>query len=122
MTEIKAHALDYLARGFSVIPVGQDKRPLLPTWKEFQNRRPTAADVENWFQQYKPTGIAIVTGRISGLVVLDVEADVDLTPFRIPLTVAAKTGGGGWHFYFRYPKDKTFHPCLSIAMLNLHDK
>src|SRR5438093_7115345 len=101
--DLRDHALHYLALGYSVIPVGQDKKPLLRSWKEFQARRATTEEVEHWFNDLNPKGVAIVTGTISSLVVLDVEAAADISDLPLPPTVTAKTGGGGWHFYFRLP-------------------
>lgn len=99
-------ALQYLERGFSVIPV-RDKTCLLPSWTEFQTRKPTKEEVENWFFELNPTGIAIVTGKISEIIVFDVESNEDINQFDLPETLTSKTGGGGWHYYFKYPKDKT---------------
>jgi hypothetical protein len=43
-------ALTYFKRGFSIIPLQQGaKTPAIPTWKEFQSRKPTEAEVEGWF-------------------------------------------------------------------------
>ena len=36
---VKKAALEYLARGFSVIPVKPDKKPYIK-WEEFQKRHP----------------------------------------------------------------------------------
>src|SRR3989442_1778572 len=105
--DLKQSALRYLTLGCSIIPVGADKRPLLTSWKEFQARRPSADEVQRWFDDLNPQGIAIVTGAISGLMVLDAEAAADISTLAVPPTVTAKTGGGGWHFYFRRPPDLT---------------
>lgn len=57
-------ALRYLAMGFSVIPVRpRDKRPALNTWKEFQQRRPSEAEVREWFKD-EALNIAIITGSV----------------------------------------------------------
>ena len=37
-------ATNYLSQGFSVIPVGQDKKPLIK-WEEFQRRKPTEEEI-----------------------------------------------------------------------------
>jgi len=54
--------------------------------------------------------IGIVTGSISGLVVIDVDAGGEETLAklerehgRLPSTVMARTGGGGRHLFFRHP-------------------
>lgn len=93
-------ALEYLAAGWSVIPTGLDKRPLL-AWKEFQTKRATAPEVREWFAKWPEANIGIVTGKISGLVVVDVEqggSTEGLTP-----TVISATGGGGYHYYYKHP-------------------
>lgn len=100
--QLLAQALKYLKQGFSIIPV-RGKTCLLQSWSEYQTRKPTKEEVENWFFELNPTGIAIVTGKISGIVVLDVEKDADVSGIDIPQTPTVKTGGGGWHYYFKHP-------------------
>jgi hypothetical protein len=95
-----ALATSYIERGFSVIPVGVDKRPLVK-WEQYQNRRATAEEVEQWSKLTKNPNIAIVTGSISGIVVVDVEAGGSIDGYTP--TVLANTGGGGWHFYYKHP-------------------
>lgn len=70
MNALQMTANYWLDHGVAVIPVAyRDKRPSLPTWREFQKRLPTAAEVGRWFQS-KFTNLAIVTGW-RGLTVLD---------------------------------------------------
>ena len=97
--ELLSQALSYLDFGFSVIPVGRDKKPLIP-WKEFQTRRPSVAEVREWLSKDNIESIAIVTGSISGVVVVDVEKGGVIDD--LPKTVMSQTGGGGWHFYYKY--------------------
>lgn len=92
-------ALFYLESGLSIIPVGRDKKPLFP-WKEFTERKPTKTEVTTWFTENPKAGVAIVTGRISNLTVIDVEKD-GISDY-LPATLTARTGGGGYHFYYRY--------------------
>ncbi len=106
-------ALRYLGLGFSVIPV-QGKTCLLPSWSEYQTRKPTKDEVENWFFELNPTGIAIITGEISGIVVLDVEKDADVSGLDIPKTPTVKTGGGGWHYYFKHPENVKLQNVIRI--------
>lgn len=94
-------ALDYAARGYSVIPVGRDKKPLISEWKPYQERRATAEEIRAWFSRFPAASIAIITGQISGIVVIDVEEGGKTT--NLPATVMSRTGGGGYHFYYKHP-------------------
>lgn len=93
-------ALDYQARGLSVIPVGSNKKSLIP-WKEFQSRRATPVEIQGWLEEYPAMNIAIVTGRISDIVVVDIEKGGSSEGY--PPTVKAKSGGGGVHLYYKHP-------------------
>lgn len=93
----------YSSLGWSVIPVGADKKPLLESWKEFQSRRATKEELKKWFSNGSTDGIAIVTGKISGgLVVLDFEKGQKVPKF--PNAPTVLTGGGGKHVYFTTPE------------------
>lgn len=92
-------ALVYLEKGISVIPVGRNKVPCLK-WEDFQKRLATKEEVEKWWTQWPDANIGIVTGKISSLTVVDVEAGGDIT--RFPVTTTIQTGGGGWHLYYEY--------------------
>lgn len=97
----KENALRYLKLGFSVIPVGQKKKPLVK-WEEYQQRRPTEEEINKWAVDFDNPNIGIVTGDISGLVVVDVEVGGNTE--NLPQTVISKTGGGGYHFFYKHPK------------------
>jgi len=96
-------ALSYLARGWNVIPVGNNKIPSIP-WKKYQQEMSTEEDIRAWFAN-PDLQIGIVTGRVSNLTVIDVEKEGDPEPFNIWDTYSIKTGGGGFHFYFSYEPD-----------------
>lgn len=93
-------ALDYEVREFSVFPVGSDKKPLI-NWKEYQNKRATPEQIKEWIEKYPAMNIAIVTGKISGIVVVDIEKGGNSNGY--PPTVTAKSGGGGIHLYYKHP-------------------
>ena len=105
-------ALHYRRRGWSVLPIRpRDKRPLLP-WQPLQRALPTEAQIQDWFRRWPRANIGIVTGAISGLVVIDIDPqhDGDESLARLerehgplPHTVEAITGGGGRHLYFAHP-------------------
>jgi hypothetical protein len=107
-------ALEYVQRGWSVFPLGpptpataekkgEHGRPLV-AWKHLQERRTTVAEVRQWWKQWPNAGVAIVTGRISGIVVVDVDPKHGGTSEGLPHTdCVALTGSGGKHHVYRYP-------------------
>ena len=105
---MKQSALQYLERGFSVIPVGKNKHPLV-NWQEFQSRRATPEEVEAWWSTYPEANVGIITGAISGVTVVDVDAKSGgletIKKLHLPMTSIVKTGGGGWHYYYAYAED-----------------
>ena len=97
--------LAYLEKGFSIIPVGNDKKPLLSTWKEYQSKHPTKEEIIKWCSTLKPAGIGIITGKVSGIAVLDIDVGADTGGLELPPTPSVRTGGGGWHHYFKLPEN-----------------
>lgn len=69
--------------------------------------------IRQWWSKYPDANIGIVTGKASGLVVVDIDprngGDVSFTElcegYEVPNTLCAKTGGGGRHLVFSYPDD-----------------
>ena len=64
-------AIRYLNRGFAVVPA-QGKRPIID-WRKYQEVRPTEAEVTSWWERFPNANIALVTGAVSGVVVVDVD-------------------------------------------------
>lgn len=100
-------ALELLDMGWSIIPCRPDtKRPRIK-WKEFQETLPTEEQVTDWWTKFPDDPIALITGSLSGVVVVDCDNEEALhaafdcgmkSPFR------AKTKRGH-HLYFRHPED-----------------
>ena len=95
--EILRAALKYQGQGFSVIPIGREKKPLVE-WKRYQTERATHEQVRAWFEQFPDANIGAVTGAVSGIVVIDIEKDGDARGY--PPTVTSQTGGGGFPLFF----------------------
>jgi hypothetical protein len=84
MTEqtLEQAALDYLAKGLTVIPIrgryaktlDEAKRPLVQ-WQKWQGLRPTEAVVKNWFAKKPLADIGLLTGPENGLLALDVDGE-----------------------------------------------
>lgn len=102
----------YRQRGWSVIPVvlqkdkqGKiSKRPAIK-WQEYQKRRPSKDIVAQWFRETSYSGIGLVTGEISGIVVVDIEHDAkpeDVEGISSP--VESQTISGGRHVFYRWTK------------------
>lgn len=81
-------------------------------WKPYQTQRPTMEEIETWFTAWPEANIGVVTGALSGIVVVDVDPDhggnvgiQDLIAEhgKLPDTPEVLTGGGGRHIYFRHP-------------------
>jgi hypothetical protein len=73
MSELFDAAIDYAKRGFSVIPIKcKDKKPLI-AWEQFQHRLVTEAEVKTWYLAWPEANVGIITGEISGLVVIDLD-------------------------------------------------
>ena len=106
---LRCHAL-----GFSIIPVGRDKVPLIK-WVKYRDERATTDQITAWFKQFPNMNIGVVTGAISGIVVIDVEKDGSIEG--LPITATAKTGGGGWHFYYKHPNRPIGNSARKIAPL-----
>lgn len=106
-------ALAYLARGWAVVPAAErGKRPIV-RWQPFQDGLPSEDLVRRWFARWPSANLSVVTGAVSGLVVLDVDpqhggddslATLEARHAPLPETVEASTGGGGRHIYFAHPR------------------
>lgn len=59
-------ALAYGRRGWSVIPIGKEKRPVLRSWKQYQQRAANAAELVDLFAPSNVYGLAVVLGSVSG--------------------------------------------------------
>lgn len=100
-------AAEYFDRGWSVLPL-VGKRPAVSTWRKFQQKRVGLDQLRKWFQDGE-TNVGVITGRVSGLVVVDCDTcdDSQFWKQQFPQTpLAVQTGGGGCHYYYRYPKAK----------------
>ena len=112
MADARRAALAYAARGWSVLPIEPGgKRPLL-AWRDLQHRIADAAEIDAWYRQWPDANVGIVTGAVSGLVVVDIDpqhggvdslAQIEREHGSLPRTAEVATGGGGRHLYFSHP-------------------
>jgi hypothetical protein len=101
----------YLDRGLSIIPM-IDKKPAV-RWKRYQAERPTHRHVKRWFDgERKPTGLAIIFGRVSGNLAqrdFDTRASYDRWSQEQPALAAALPTvetRRGLHVYFQSDADE----------------
>jgi hypothetical protein len=101
------YAFEYLDRGWPVIPV-KGKTPAVP-WTAYQKERASLDEVKKWFTSGENYNLAVITGRISRLVVIDCDSRDDAMWWReshAETPLVATTGRGGSHFYYRYPRSQ----------------
>ncbi|MGQ0277528.1 AAA family ATPase [Sphingopyxis sp. Q841] len=89
--------------GLSCFPAKlRGKSPDIP-WRSFQSAHPTMEQIKAWAQ--RQTNVAICTGAISGIIVLDLdsaEAVRKAERLGLPHTVSVRTAKGR-HLFFRHP-------------------
>jgi hypothetical protein len=114
---IAAHIIDkpalerarfFAALGLTVIPLrARDKVPAIG-WKRYQYSQPTDDDLIAGFDRAtKDLNIGIVTGRVSGVVVVDTdnpEAETWVAA-HLPATPMATHTARGVHRFYRYPAE-----------------
>ena len=103
---MRDHVTAYLSRGFSLVPVRTgSKEPAVP-WSEFTERRASSDELSVSFAQTRAENIGIITGSVSGIVVLDVDGtegeETIASLGGIPLTPTVKAARG-CHYYFKHP-------------------
>ncbi len=124
MSEPRDAALRYNERGWRVLPLhtpvedcctcgddcgsaGKHPRVLWPD-AQYIDR----AQVDRWWRRWPEANVGVVTGAASGLLVLDVDPAHDgaksLSHLErryggLPVTLTARSGGGGLHIYFVHP-------------------
>lgn len=123
---ISMDPLSYIAQGWSIFPChsirsrsctcgnpdcGRNAGKHPRTRNGFKDASNNPAVIQSWINQWlHEINWAVVTGRISGIFVVDVDAHrggawpEDLWGPK-PSTLTAATGNGGWHHYFTYPSD-----------------
>jgi len=106
MSILLQSALWYLEnQRFSVIPIKANKKPFIK-WTDYQTRLPDKEQVKDWWHRYPNANIGIVTGKVSGVDVIDCDSKAGKAAIEefLPdlfITPVSKTPKG-WHYYFRH--------------------
>lgn len=107
-------ALTYRELGYSLIPILGDQsanNPKQPAadWKAYQYRRPSESLINQWFAEKQFPALAIITGSISNLLVLDFD-DPQLAaefetqfPDLLQTRIVQSAGRKLPHYYFHLP-------------------
>ncbi len=128
MNPLLNEALACLNRGWSILPVHagtpRDKDPhaamLIRTghhrpdpdhpgrvraaWKPLQETPPTEQHVRTWFTDPTDKGLALITGRISGRIVIDFDGDDGRdAAHALGIRPHVITGSGGYHWHLAAP-------------------
>lgn len=99
-------ALNYVKKGFSIIPCEGKKAAV--AWSPFQKRRTRRDDVDRWHAAGLLNNVAIICGEVSrNLVVVDLDGDAAVFSLSVAFpelfeTYIVRSGSGhGAHLYFR---------------------
>jgi len=112
VSELAAAAEDYVRLGWSIVPLQPGSKLPAIRWERHQQQRADAEALARWLRRWPSLNLGIVTGAVSGLVVLDLDrrhggaesiAALERLHGALPPTVAAETGGGGRHLHFACP-------------------
>ena len=104
-------ALGYRTQGWSVFPLHALGKLPLVKWKHLQTTPAPAAQIRMWWRRWPDANIGIITGPVSGLLVVDIDikhggidtiAKLEATRGSL-ITMEATTATGGAHLLFRYP-------------------
>lgn len=99
---------EYVNSGWSILPVKpEEKRPYMTNWLQYTKNRATLETVENWFNHLSGAGVGAVTGKISNMVVLDVESwckiPIEELLKKYPTQMISRSGSGGYHLFYQFP-------------------
>jgi len=114
------HALAYLKLGWSVMPLESEEKKALVKWTKYQKEYPTQDNLRLWWKRWPTANIGIITGKISNLIVVDLESitarETYLAYFgEFHRTISQSTGKeNGVHLFFKHPRDREYQNCGKI--------
>jgi hypothetical protein len=126
---LRSASVTYQRMGYSIIPVyGVRSRvrtkQATVAWQKYQQRMPHATEIAQWLTSATTGGWAIITGRVSRLLVLDFDDDAlarrfrDAFPQLCQTHIVTSAGRGLPHYYYRLPQDMRV-PSLKLAGLDV---
>ncbi len=115
-------AINYANAGRSVMPTGAKgkdgrmKSPYLPSWLPLQANRANEDAIKKWEKEYHPSLWGMITGVVSGVFVIDCDAEEALKIMQDGGLLPHVKTKKGYHFYFKHPG----HPVITKAGLLPH--
>jgi hypothetical protein len=114
VARMRDSAIEAVDRGWNVIPISINSKKPIVKWRDYQTRAVTVEEVDDWFDNGAPTedggrvfpfNLALITGSISGVLVLDCDNEDSLrhaakAGWTSPFAVATTRGR---HYYFNHP-------------------
>lgn len=99
-----SEALELADHNLSIIPIkSKEKYPAIDSWKPYQQERASKETLERWFANTDNANIGVITGKVSNVVVLDIDNVSGIKPEHVlPDTPTVKTNRG-YHYYFKHP-------------------
>jgi hypothetical protein len=104
--------LAYREAGWSIVPAAiEGKRALVP-WRHWQQVAAGPEQLAEWQRRYPRCNWAVITGQLSGVVVIDIDvrhrgdralAELEQIHGDLPWLAVVETPSGGWHVYLRHP-------------------
>src|SRR4051812_36672631 len=102
------YALSYATQGYAVFPLKPNgKYPL--TEHGFKDASKDGEQIRKWWNEWPEANVGVATGRISGIVVLDidrkhgVDGAVSAAELDLPRTLTIRTPSGGFHLFYKAP-------------------
>lgn len=102
---VSATASDLADRGFSIIPIlFRGKRPAVE-WKQYQEEPPSPVELESWFGNGQQFNVGIVTGAVSGVVVVDLDSEeaIAWADEHLPPSPMVTRTSKGEHWFYGHP-------------------
>jgi hypothetical protein len=103
MTNIEA-ALWYAERGLAVFPCSPGTKIPFAGSAGCKDATTDEATIRSWWEKTPGANVAIATGSVSGIYVVDIDAASSEIMPRLPETWIARTRGGGWHYVYALPE------------------
>jgi len=98
-------AIEYFESDLFVIPL-HGKIPLVKNWSMFSRQKPSELLVDSWCNKYPKANVGFLTGKLSGIIAIDIDKDSALS--MVPPSPVVKKGKKGETRFFKYNGEANF--------------